>query len=87
MGHTKALNVLREQCTRAAAAERSPVFPRRRFLKILSAGTGTVIALGGWLVKNAVAQDEPTYSLVAVELNRCTGCRTCEAVCSRYTPG
>ncbi len=83
MGHAKAMNFLREIETLHGHDARLHIFPRREFLKILGTGTSTIAALGGWIVTNADAQDEPVYSMVVVDFNKCTGCRTCEAVCSQ----
>jgi Fe-S-cluster-containing hydrogenase component 2 len=57
--------------------------PRREFIKTLGTGTGSLLAFGGWLIQDADAQDNVTYSLIVVDFNKCTGCRTCEAVCSQ----
>ena len=57
--------------------------PRREFIKTLGIGSGSLFAIGGWLIENADAQENVTYSLVVVDFTKCTGCRTCEAVCSQ----
>ena len=80
MGHTEELKFLKEQETQA---ERPHTFLRREFFKIMGVGSGMFITLGGWLVKDANAQGSPIYSWIVVDLNKCTGCRTCEAVCSQ----
>ena len=56
---------------------------RRNFLKTMSVLTGGGISFGGWLVKTVDAQQRATYGLVVVDFNKCTGCRTCEAICSQ----
>jgi len=59
---------------------------RREFVKSALIGSGT-LAFGGFLVKAEEKQgtggEKPRYSLVIVDYNKCTGCRTCEAVCSQ----
>ena len=58
---------------------------RREFLKKVSVGGGTIICLNRFLVKGLLAQTEEkkmAFSLVVVDFNKCTGCRTCETVCS-----
>jgi len=56
-------------------------FSRREFLQTMAVGSGGAITFGAWLVETADAQ-APRYGLVVVDFNKCTGCRTCEAVCS-----
>jgi len=55
---------------------------RRNFLKILGIG-GSSLLIWGWIGKESEASERISYSLVAVDFNKCTGCRTCEAVCSQ----
>lgn len=55
---------------------------RREFLKLIGLGSCGLVAFG-WLVKSGNAQKRLSYSLVIVDFNKCTGCRTCEAVCSQ----
>jgi len=64
---------------------------RREFLKT-AAGMGGGLIAGGFLVRAVAArpypvQDEPekmTFSLIVVDFNKCTGCRTCETVCASF---
>jgi len=60
---------------------------RREFLRKIALGGGSAIFLNRFLVKKLAAQPkeaERVYSLVVVDFNKCTGCRTCETVCSSY---
>ncbi len=62
-------------------------FSRRDFIKQMALGGGAAVILGnfGLLHLSSVkAQEGVTYRMIAVDLKRCTGCRTCEAVCSAY---
>jgi Fe-S-cluster-containing hydrogenase component 2 len=56
---------------------------RRDFLKIIGIGGVSIVAFG-WLVKSVAASESSYYSLVVVDFNKCTGCRTCEAVCAQF---
>jgi anaerobic carbon-monoxide dehydrogenase iron sulfur subunit len=58
---------------------------RRDFLKKVSLGGGTIILSNRYLVRGLFAQTEAkktVFSMVVVDFNKCTGCRTCETVCS-----
>lgn len=60
---------------------------RRNFLRNTIIGTGSALVLGstGILHLSAVEQKEETlYSMIIVNYQTCTGCRTCEAVCSSW---
>lgn len=60
---------------------------RRDFLKRLSLGGGTIVVLNRFLVRRLIAQTEEkriVFSMVVVDFNKCTGCRTCETVCSSF---
>jgi Fe-S-cluster-containing hydrogenase component 2 len=59
------------------------VIERRDFFKFFGASAGSIISVGVWLTKKADAQNTPRYSVVIVDYNKCTGCRTCETVCSQ----
>lgn len=62
-------------------------FGRRNFIKHMAVGGGSVVLLGklGLLHLSSVqAQEGVTYRMIAVDLKKCTGCRTCETVCSAY---
>lgn len=58
---------------------------RREFLKKTAIGS-SVIFLGSLFVKKIFAQraETPAYSMILVDYNKCTGCRTCETVCSAF---
>lgn len=64
----------------------APLQDRRSFLKTLTIGGATVLV--GALVPGRVWSDQeekaPQYGMILVDFNKCTGCRTCEAVCSQY---
>ena len=58
---------------------------RRDFLKKVSLGGGTIVLFNRYLVRGLFAQTEEkktVFSMVVVDFNKCTGCRTCETVCS-----
>jgi len=61
---------------------------RREFLSRTALGAGgTLLFLNGcgaWMPIKTIQKKEEGYSLIAVDFNKCTGCRTCEAVCSAY---
>jgi len=65
---------------------------RREFLKTAAAGMGGVLLADRFLVRavyarTSPAQDQPgktVFSLIVVDFNTCTGCRTCETVCSSF---
>ena len=60
-----------------------PLQDRRSFLKTMVIG-GVAVTVGGLLIEKLGAQTEPQYSMILVDFNACTGCRTCETVCSAY---
>jgi len=55
---------------------------RRDFLRMVGIGAGS-LAFGGWLIRRVDAQGRPTYSMIVVDFNKCTGCRTCETICAQ----
>jgi Fe-S-cluster-containing hydrogenase component 2 len=60
-------------------------FTRRDFMKRVAVGGGGVVFLGklGLLHLSSIrAEQAVTYRMIAVDLKKCTGCRTCETVCS-----
>ena len=61
---------------------------RREFLSRTALGAGgTLLFLNGcgsWMPVKTIQKGEEGYSFIAVDYNKCTGCRTCEAVCSAY---
>ena len=83
MGHIREFNLLEKKNLSSLDSKELIDFSRREFLKTLGAGSGGLIAFGGWLVKSADAQEKAEYGLIVVDFNKCTGCRTCEAVCSQ----
>jgi len=59
---------------------------RRHFIKTFVIG-GIAVTLGGMIVPRTWAQDDskpPEYSMILVDFNKCTGCRTCETACAQY---
>ena len=82
---------------REVALKTLPGTTRREFLQNIAMASGGAITVGGWLVETAEAQapaaapaqaaaparpQPPRYGLVLVDFDKCTGCRTCEAVCA-----
>jgi Fe-S-cluster-containing hydrogenase component 2 len=65
---------------------------RRDFLRTAAAGMGGVLIADRFLVRALYARTSPAqgqtekmvYSLIVVDFNKCTGCRTCETVCSAF---
>lgn len=65
---------------------------RREFLKRISIGSTGLLLFDGFLVRGLQAQssqdqaqpDKMVFSMVVVDFNKCTGCRTCETVCSSF---
>ncbi|MCK4943440.1 MAG: 4Fe-4S dicluster domain-containing protein [Candidatus Aminicenantes bacterium] len=63
-----------------------PLEDRRSFLKKIVVG-GSTLMVGGWFSSFIRPQDKkkaPQYSMILVDFDRCTGCRTCETVCSQF---
>ena len=83
MGHIREFNLLNKKELNYHDSKRTGKFSRREFLINLGVASGGLISLGGWLVKTVDAQEKATYGLIVVDFNKCTGCRTCEAVCSQ----
>ncbi len=65
---------------------------RREFLKRISIGSTGLLLFDRFLVRGLQAQpsqdqtqpDKMVFSMVVVDFNKCTGCRTCETVCSSF---
>ncbi|MFW5769930.1 MAG: 4Fe-4S dicluster domain-containing protein [Spirochaetota bacterium] len=60
---------------------------RRNFLRDTLIGGGSILLLGstGILHLSALENDNETrYSMILINYQLCTGCRTCEAVCSSW---
>lgn len=77
----------REEISQAEWQKDMVQFSRRDFIKQMAVGGGAIIILGnlGLLHLSSVqAEQAVTYRMVAVDYTKCTGCRTCEAVCSAY---
>ncbi|MBC2716641.1 MAG: 4Fe-4S dicluster domain-containing protein [Desulfobacteraceae bacterium] len=59
---------------------------RREFISRLALGGGALVLLSGcsrWALPGSGAKDrEKIYEFIAVDYSKCTGCRTCEAVCA-----
>jgi len=67
---------------------------RREFLKMAAGGMGGVLIAGRYLVRALYGRpardstqtppEKMVYSMIVVDFNKCTGCRTCETVCSSF---
>lgn len=63
---------------------------RRDFIKNMAVGGGTIFLLGnlGLLQLSCkrlgLEGKNGTFSMIVVDYSKCTGCRTCETVCSAY---
>lgn len=61
-------------------------FSRREFMRNLAVGGGVILFSGfGYhsLLTKGYGKDV-AYSMILVDYSKCTGCRTCEAVCSSF---
>jgi len=83
MGHFKELDLLKKRELSGHNLKEAKSFSRREFLHVIGVGSGALISFGGWLAKTVNAQGKAEYGLIVVDFNKCTGCRTCEAVCSQ----
>ena len=64
-------------------------YTRRDFMKnatVLGFGTAVLTSSFGCAVRAVSKQPgvKPSYAMVIVDYSKCTGCRTCEAVCSSF---
>jgi len=59
-------------------------FTRREFIKVAGAGAALLLAGRFGIHSIAWADNKKTLKMVIVDYSKCTGCRTCEAVCSAY---
>ena len=58
---------------------------RRDFLKNMAIGVGGLVFVGGFGVAfRHVGTDGRTVKGIVVDFTKCTGCRTCETVCSAF---
>ncbi|MCD6584714.1 MAG: 4Fe-4S dicluster domain-containing protein [Desulfobacteraceae bacterium] len=61
---------------------------RREFLSRLAMGGSSLVLLSGcsrWVLPGAGAKEgKKIHAFIAVDYTKCTGCRTCEAVCSAF---
>ena len=55
---------------------------RRSFLKGVAIGGGTLVLGNGWGLFSAAYAGDNKYTMILVDYSKCTGCRTCETVCS-----
>lgn len=55
---------------------------RRQFLKSLATAGGAALLLGNVRLLGFIPDKQGTIHAIVSDLNKCTGCRTCEAVCS-----
>ncbi|MFA4925584.1 MAG: 4Fe-4S dicluster domain-containing protein [Candidatus Aminicenantales bacterium] len=62
-----------------------PILTRREFLKS-SVVSGSAILVSALFISRGSAQEasRPRYAMILVDYNKCTGCRTCETVCSAF---
>lgn len=62
------------------------ILSRREFMEKLALGSGALFLLSGcasWsLTGTGITSRKKVYDFIAVDYTKCTGCRTCEAVCS-----
>ena len=59
---------------------------RRKFIQSIAVGSGALFLGSRWgvfSVANA-GEGETAYTMILVDYSECTGCRTCETVCSAH---
>jgi Fe-S-cluster-containing hydrogenase component 2 len=65
----------------------APLQDRRSFIKTLALG-GLTVTVGGLLFSRRASGAEgdkgPSFTMILVDFNKCTGCRTCETVCAQF---
>ena len=83
MNHIAQFTTVEKKEPQTLVSKEADIFSRRGFLKVLGAGSCGLFTTGGWLIKSVDAQGRVRYGLIVVDFNKCTGCRTCEAVCSQ----
>lgn len=60
---------------------------RRNFLSSVVVGSGGLLLLNRFLIRQVHAQtreEKTVFSMIVVDFNKCTGCRTCETACSSF---
>ena len=57
---------------------------RRDFIKNLAVGSGTIALFSNFGLLHFNADDKGIIRAIVVDYNKCTGCRTCETVCSAF---
>ncbi|RLC29983.1 MAG: 4Fe-4S dicluster domain-containing protein [Deltaproteobacteria bacterium] len=61
---------------------------RREFISRMALGGGALVLISGcshWVLPGPGSkQREKIYEYIAVDYTKCTGCRTCEAICSAF---
>ena len=74
--------------TRKNDAPAGRLISRREFFQCLAAGGGAITLLAGCsrplLSGTGTAAPKKIYEYIAVDYSKCTGCRTCEAVCAAF---
>jgi len=70
-----------------SAVEGKPL-SRREFISRMAVGGSAMVLLSGcsrWVLPGSgTTEREKIYEYVAVDYTKCTGCRTCEAICSAF---
>jgi Fe-S-cluster-containing hydrogenase component 2 len=62
-----------------------PGWTRREFIQRVVIGSSSLVLGTGWGVFSvARAADGTEYTMILVDYSKCTGCRTCETVCSAH---
>ncbi|MCP4164105.1 MAG: 4Fe-4S dicluster domain-containing protein [Deltaproteobacteria bacterium] len=73
---------------RKSSTHEKRALTRREFIMKLAIGGGSLVLLAGCGAKVTSVFDtgsgKQIYSFIAVDYSKCTGCRTCEAVCTAY---
>ena len=57
---------------------------RRSFLKGIAFSGGVLMLGNGWGLFSIAPRGNKKYTMILVDYNKCTGCRTCETACSAY---
>ena len=72
--------------SRSNSMFKGELLSRREFLEKMAVAGGSLMLLAGCGIRMAripgLSADENIYAFIAVDYTKCTGCRTCEAVCA-----
>lgn len=97
MGKETAKTLIGEGCTvplkwgenmsnRGCFQHSRPGLTRRKFIQTIALGGGALFLSNSWGIFSVAhaGEGKTEYTMILVDYNKCTGCRTCETVCSAY---